>query len=97
MFGLTGPDSIPNAIPNTGRQPAMPGMMCPDPAGWYAQDMAKLSHQWIYEFSDRQIGELMDRVADLERDGVDIKDINREGFPLPNTGPALEEIGRAHV
>ncbi len=92
MFGLTGDGALPSTLPNAGRQPAAPGMMCPDAAGWYAQDMAKLSNQWIYTLSQRQIGELMDKVAVLEREGIDIKDITRELFSLSNTGPALEDV-----
>ena len=80
------------AIANGSRQMSMPGMEAPDPAAWYAEDMAKKSYEWIYSLSQRQINELMDRVGDLERDNIDIKDITRESFPLPKVGPALEDF-----
>ena len=92
MFGLTGFNAIPNTMPNASRQPAVPGMECPDPAAWYSDDISKLSDQWIYNLSEVQVNELMDRVSVLERDGVEIKDISRELFPLPNVGPALEDV-----
>ena len=88
MFAIAGG----GAIANGSRQVSMPGMEAPDPAPWYAEDMAKKSSEWIYPLSQRQIGELMDRVTKLEQDGVDIKDITRENFPLPNVGPALEDM-----
>ena len=69
------------AIANGSRQMSMPGLEAPDPAAWYAEDMAKKSYEWIYSLSQRQINELMDRVGDLERDNIDIKDITRESFP----------------
>ncbi|MBT7452127.1 MAG: TauD/TfdA family dioxygenase, partial [Rhodospirillaceae bacterium] len=88
MFAIAGGGAIANGT----RQVSMPGMEAPDPAAWYADDMAKKSNEWIYPLSQRQIGELMDRVKKIESDGVDIKDITRENFPLPNIGPAMEDI-----
>ena len=88
MFAIAGGGAIANGT----REASMPGMEAPDPAAWYADDMVKKSNEWIYPLSQRQIGELMDRLKKLEGDGVDIKDISRENFPLPNIGPAMEDI-----
>ena len=73
------------------REPAAPGAPAVDPAAWYADDMLK-TDDWIYTLSDAEIGDLMDAVAGAEAQGVDIKDIARENFPLPVFGPVLDDI-----
>lgn len=62
-----------------------------DPAGWYPQDYDG-TQCWAYRLSDREVGELMDAVADTERHGLGLMDISRDDFLLPTLGEALLEI-----
>jgi hypothetical protein len=73
------------------REPAIPGKPVVDPAAWTAEDMLKRD-DWVYTLSDAEIGDLMAAVDAVEASGTDIKDITRNGFPLPVLGPALEDI-----
>jgi len=62
-----------------------------DPAGWYPADFSD-RERWMYRLSDSEIGELHDAVASVEARGMDLKDITKEDFPLPNLGPVLDDF-----
>lgn len=58
---------------------------------WYPRDLAE-TDVWVYRLSDREISDIMDAVARVEVRGLDIKDIDRNAFPLPVLSPALMDI-----
>ncbi len=76
---------------NRERQPAEMLKPLVDPAEWYPNDFDG-SDAWIYRLSQAEIAEIEAAVAGVEQRGLDIKDIRREDFPLPEFSAALAEI-----
>jgi hypothetical protein len=73
---------------NRARQPAAPMQPLVDPAGWTGEELAAAA-DWIYRLSAAEIGELESAVASVRRQGMEIRRIGRDDFPLPTLGPAL--------
>ena len=67
---------------NLPRQPAELGKPLVDPAIWHPKDILA-NDEWIYHLSDTEIAEVEAAVALVVEQGLDIKDITREKFPLP--------------
>jgi len=47
---------------------------------------------WLYQLGGREIADVMEAVDRVEASGCDVKDIQREDFPLPVLAPALADI-----
>ena len=62
-----------------------------DPAGWYPEDLAADDH-WIYELSEIEVEEVRAAVASVERRGLDILDIRRADFALPQFDRSLSRL-----
>ncbi len=73
------------------REPAVLGKPIVESGCWYPRDLSG-SEEWIYRLDEREIGDIMDAVAGVERRGLDIKDITRGDFELPVFAPALADI-----
>jgi hypothetical protein len=73
------------------REPAVLGHPVVESGCWYPEDFAK-SDDWMYRLNAREIADVMDAVARVEAQGLDIKDIAREDFELPVLAPALADI-----
>lgn len=61
-----------------------------DPAGWYPKDLSQ--DEWIYRLSEEEIAEVTGAVSSVEAQGLELKDITVETFPLPTLGNRLVEI-----
>jgi hypothetical protein len=70
------------------REPAIPMQPLVDPAGWTAAELAA-SGDWIYELSEAEKDDIRAAVADVQKRGLDILDVKREDFPLPNLEAGL--------
>jgi hypothetical protein len=62
-----------------------------DPACWVAHDLAG-TEAWVYRLSEPEIADIFDAVASVEADGLELKALTHEDFPLPVFAPALTEI-----
>ena len=89
--------SPPNPWKPTSRahRPAVLGQPIDEPCAWTREDLAK-SQAYLYRLSDAEVGDILDAVDRAERQGKDIKDINRADFALPVFGPVLDEL-RAEI
>ena len=65
--------------PHRDREPAVPMKPLVDPAGWTAEELAA-SDDWIYELSEAERTEISAAVAAIEKQGLDIKDVQRNDF-----------------
>lgn len=77
------------------REPSVLMKPIHEPAAWYASDIAN-SDRWVYRMSDAEIAEVLDAVAAIEEEGIDLMSVTRERFPLPHFAEVLDEI-RAEV
>lgn len=73
------------------RQPAEPLKPVIDPAGWDAAGMAA-GEDWVYRFSEGEIGEIMDAAAALEASGKELVATGRDDFPLAKTAATFADI-----
>jgi hypothetical protein len=62
-----------------------------DPACWVAHDLAG-TEAWVYRLSEPEIADIFDAVARIEADGLELKALTRDDFPLPVFAPALAKI-----
>jgi hypothetical protein len=62
-----------------------------DPAAWAPEDYADKDN-WLYRLSDAEVGEVMDAVAAVEKQGLALMEINRDNFHLPRFGKMLHAI-----
>lgn len=61
-----------------------------DPAGWYPEELNP--DEWIYRLSEGEVAEIFNAVSVVEAQGVELKDITAEHFPLPSLGKRLVDI-----
>lgn len=73
------------------RQPAVLSQPVVDPAAWTAEDL-DADQSWIYQLTESDIAELDAAVARVEERGLDIMDIHRDDFVLPNLADRLDEV-----
>tara|TARA_A100001037_G_scaffold39623_1_gene30776 strand:+ start:2872 stop:3960 length:1089 start_codon:yes stop_codon:yes gene_type:complete len=62
------------------------------PSAWYGTDLAARSQEWIRPFSGSELDELDAAMRGVKERGLEIVDIERDDFPLPTLGPALDEV-----
>lgn len=63
---------------------------------WHGPDMAARS-EWIHELSPAEIAELEQAIANVRARGLQIIDVKRPDFPLPQLEPVLASIRQALV
>jgi hypothetical protein len=73
------------------REPAELMKPVEDPAGWYPDDLKGID-AWVYRLSDAEVAEIHGAVAATEARGIELVDVARDNFPLPNLAPALADI-----
>ena len=61
---------------------------------WIGPDMAR-RRDWIHELTDGDIAEIDQAVAQVERAGLEILDVDRSAFPLPLLGKVLNAAKEA--
>jgi hypothetical protein len=71
--------------------PAMPDGPLEGPSAWRADDMAR-DTSWRYDLSDAEIGELDDAMRSTVAADLEIIEIDRTNFPLPNFGDRLRQL-----
>ena len=74
---------IPTGIP----RPLVTG-----PSAWIGPDLAQRPEEWTYTLSMAEIAEIEAATARVRGLGMDIADIRRPDFPLPNLGPVLDRL-----
>jgi hypothetical protein len=62
---------------------------------WRGSQLAKHSDEWTYALSPAELEELDDAIKGIESMALDILDIRRENFPLPQLSRTLGRIQRA--
>lgn len=62
-----------------------------DRAAWVPEEM-EANEVWLHNFSDHELGEISRAVENVERNGFDFLEINRDAFPLPQFSARLKEI-----
>jgi Taurine catabolism dioxygenase TauD, TfdA family len=65
-----------------------------DPAGWMPEQMRQ-AREWLHPLSDREIADLDQAIADVERRGIAIENIRKQDFRLPVLDPVLDEMRAA--
>lgn len=58
---------------------------------WYPHDLAG-TDVWVYQMSDREIADILDATATVEKHGLNVKDITPAEFPLQVLSDALADI-----
>lgn len=72
------------------REPAKLMKPIVDPAGWYPEELNP--DDWTYRLAKTEIEEILDAVSAVEAQGLELKQITAERFPLPSLGPRLKEV-----
>jgi Taurine catabolism dioxygenase TauD, TfdA family len=70
---------------------AEPNKPVVDPAGWTKDDLTR-NTDWLYPLNDAEIADLDRALAEIERRGIALMDIQRDDFNLPILGPVLESM-----
>lgn len=71
--------------------PVMPMQPAIDSAAWHGDEI-RASKDWIYRVSDAEIAEVMDAVAAVEAQGLELIEITADRFSLPRFSEALRDI-----
>jgi len=58
------------------------------PSVWYGPEMAR-SDNWIYRLSENEIADIDNAIKGVNRRNLQLKDIGKEDFDLPELGPKL--------
>jgi len=66
------------------------------PSSWYGAEYRD-SDEWIHVFSDEELREVEDAVDAVLDRCLEIRDVQKEDFPLPTLAPRLEEIREAVI
>ena len=74
-------------VPAAAMQPVI------DPAGWSPRDLGPVA-TWSYRLSERDISELADAVASVQRNGIAVEAVNCDNFPLTELSDVLADIKR---
>lgn len=61
-----------------------------DDSAWYGKELLA-TNDWIESLTDDEIGEVQDRVHELERSGIEIEKLATEKIPLPTLAPRLQQ------
>jgi len=77
----------------TRRLPAVPMQPAIDPAGWSPEDFGAVA-TWSYRLSARDVGELADAVASVQRHGIAIEAVTLDNFRLRALADVLADIKR---
>lgn len=64
------------------------------PEAWRGEDMALRRDEWIRPWHSSEIAEIEAAVAAVSAQGLEILQVGRDEFPLPNLAPVLEAIRR---
>ncbi len=62
------------------------------PSAWYGPNVAAQPDEWLYELDEAEIAEIDAAVSALIEDDTSMLDVNRDNFPLPTFGAALDVI-----
>ena len=62
-----------------------------DPAGWMPDELAS-SDNWIYQLSDTECVQILDAVKKIEKQRIDIKQIQKSNFELNGFDRTLSDI-----
>ncbi len=73
------------------RLPAVAMKPIVDSACWHADDL-KGSDAFVYRLDGGQVDEILGAVDAVEASGLELKDVARPDFPLPDLTPALADI-----
>src|ERR1700724_709873 len=66
------------------------------PSAWIGADMRRREAAWTYRFSSSEIAEIEAAAKAVQGRGLDIAEIRRAVFPLPQLGPGVARL-RAEV
>ena len=61
------------------------------PSVWSAEDVAS-SQRWLYQLSDAEVSELCKAATRIDKEQLDLCQIDKERFPLPAFAPALADL-----
>ena len=64
------------------------------PQAWRGEDMARRRYEWTRTWRTAEIAEIDAAVAAVSAQGLEILQVGRDEFPLPNLAPVLEAIRR---
>ena len=78
---------------NSRRLPAQPMQPVVDPADWSPDALRDVSG-WSYRITARDVAELRDGIAEVQRRGVPIVEVSRESFPLKDFAATLGDVRR---
>ncbi len=76
----------------------VPAQSCPvrapitGPSAWIGAEMRGREAEWSYRLSPPEIAEIETAVQAVRARGLDIDEIRRRDFPLPNLGPVLDRL-----
>ena len=71
---------------------APPRPLVEGPSAWIGRDLRRGEDEWVYRLSAAEIGEIEAATAAVPARGLDIAEIRRGDFPLPNFGPVLDRL-----
>lgn len=71
---------------------APPRLLVEGPSAWIGRDLRQREDEWVYRLSAVEIGEIEAATAAVRERGLDIAEIRRGDFPLPNFGPVLDRL-----
>jgi len=61
------------------------------PAAWYGRDLRE-SDEWIHRFTPDELHEIRRAIRGVRERGIDLIDLAKEDFALPELGPTLSRI-----
>lgn len=71
---------------------APPRPLIEGPSAWIGRDLRERPDAWAYQLSEGEIREIEAATASVRARGLDIAEIRRADFPLPNFGPVLDRL-----
>ena len=79
-----------SAVLESKRMP-MPPAVITGPSAWYGPELTQ-TNDWIRPFSIEELAEIDAATSAVLGRGIDITEIKKEDFPLPNLGPRLDAL-----
>ena len=61
------------------------------PSVWSADEIAA-DGRWLYQLSDVEVSELCKAAASLDQEPLDLRQIDKDCFPLPEFAPVLADL-----
>jgi TfdA family taurine catabolism dioxygenase TauD len=84
------PATDTNVLTPTRPLPSRPPIV--GPSAWIGAELRTRESEWSYRLSPPEVAEIETALQSVRARGLDLADITRDDFPLPNLGPVLEHL-----